>query len=317
MPSPDVSVIIPTYNRKEYLQQAIASCFTGNEEIDVEVIVVDDGSQDGTRAYLQQLDDERVRPILQQHQGAQVARNRGLHEALGTFVKFLDDDDWLGHGALAEQFCVLSNKGGNICVGDLRILEGEKEWIFEQSLNEDLITSIFEGSLWTHTHVFLYRRSFVQGNHLWSTDIPFHQDTHFAISVASDLPTFVQVDDVVGTYRVHEGDRVSNRKSEIGLVERKKAKIEMITEGLDKIRDVQPHHTKAALSGIWREAHILAAYDLDAFRWAYQHVASIESSYTPERLSPYLRWFDKIVGPYSTEHVLYPFRRLKNTLSQS
>jgi len=46
---PDVSVVIPTYNRRSMVQQAIESCFEGNDEIDVEVVVVDDGSTDGTR----------------------------------------------------------------------------------------------------------------------------------------------------------------------------------------------------------------------------------------------------------------------------
>jgi len=55
---PDVSVVIPTYNRKEYLKKAISSCFDGNEDINIEVIVIDDGSTDGTREYLKELSDD-------------------------------------------------------------------------------------------------------------------------------------------------------------------------------------------------------------------------------------------------------------------
>jgi glycosyltransferase involved in cell wall biosynthesis len=47
MHRPDISVVIPTYDRREYLQQAIASCFDGNDGLDVEVVVMDDGSSDG------------------------------------------------------------------------------------------------------------------------------------------------------------------------------------------------------------------------------------------------------------------------------
>lgn len=71
---PDVSVVIPTYNRENYLRRAVASCFDGNVGLDVEVVVVDDGSSDGTRKYL----DDRVRPIFQEHQGSQVVQQRAL-----------------------------------------------------------------------------------------------------------------------------------------------------------------------------------------------------------------------------------------------
>jgi len=100
---PDVSVIIPTYNRLTYLKQAIASCFEGNEDIEVEVLVVDDGSSDGTREWLSQLANSRVRVILQNNSGAPAARNAGLRAAQANLIKFLDDDDWLVPNSLSAQ----------------------------------------------------------------------------------------------------------------------------------------------------------------------------------------------------------------------
>jgi glycosyltransferase involved in cell wall biosynthesis len=99
---PDVSVIIPTYNRKNYLRKAIASCFEGNDGFDIEVIVVDDGSTDDTQEWAEALSDERVVYVRQEEGGAQVARNRGMNEATGEFIKFLDDDDELVRGTLKE-----------------------------------------------------------------------------------------------------------------------------------------------------------------------------------------------------------------------
>ncbi len=92
---PLCSVIIPTYNRKQLVTRAITSLV--NQKMDnFEVIVVDDGSTDGTVEELQQIfRDEPVQFILQKQQGATVARNLGASKATGEWLIFLDSDDEL------------------------------------------------------------------------------------------------------------------------------------------------------------------------------------------------------------------------------
>ena len=92
---PIVSVILPTYDRLPLLRKAIASV-AGQTFSDWELIVVDDGSTDGTREYLEAIDDRRVRPIVLEHRGITSARNAGLRLARGEWVAFHDSDDlWL------------------------------------------------------------------------------------------------------------------------------------------------------------------------------------------------------------------------------
>ncbi|HEX8814385.1 MAG TPA: glycosyltransferase family A protein [Terriglobales bacterium] len=90
--NPKVSVIIPTYNRGikvcAGIESVLAQTFT-----DLEVIVVDDGSSDDTAAILQQSFGDRIRYFTQPNQGASVARNRGVAEARGEWIAFLDSDD--------------------------------------------------------------------------------------------------------------------------------------------------------------------------------------------------------------------------------
>ncbi len=89
-----VSVIIPTYNRSELCRQAAESVLAQTYS-DVEVLIVDDGSADDTRDVVSKLDD-RVRYIRQDNAGVSAARNRGLQEARGAYIAFLDSDDlWL------------------------------------------------------------------------------------------------------------------------------------------------------------------------------------------------------------------------------
>ena len=96
-----VSVVIPTRNRRGFLEEAIASV-TAQDYESWELIVVDDASTDGTAAFLATLSDPRVRHVrLEEHGERSAARNRGLAEARGELVMFLDDDDRLRPGALS------------------------------------------------------------------------------------------------------------------------------------------------------------------------------------------------------------------------
>jgi glycosyltransferase involved in cell wall biosynthesis len=93
-----ISVIIPTYNRRALLSETLSSVFAQTEAAG-DVIVVDDGSADGTAEYLQ---SQRVTVIRQPHSGLpSVARNAGLARARGEFVAFLDSDDVWEPDALA------------------------------------------------------------------------------------------------------------------------------------------------------------------------------------------------------------------------
>ena len=102
-----VSIIIPTYNRAHLVHEAIDSVLAQDvENCSMEILVVDDGSTDDTRHVVQRY-GSRVKYLHQSNHGAGVARNRGIEEATGEWVAFLDSDDrWLPH-KLSLQFRVL------------------------------------------------------------------------------------------------------------------------------------------------------------------------------------------------------------------
>lgn len=89
---PGVSVIVPSYNRRELLARAIDSILAQTVPVD-EIIVVDDGSTDGTGEMLAARYGERVRHVRQANAGVSAARNRGLSMARGAFIALLDSDD--------------------------------------------------------------------------------------------------------------------------------------------------------------------------------------------------------------------------------
>jgi glycosyltransferase involved in cell wall biosynthesis len=91
----DVSIIMPTFNRADTLPRAVESV-RAQTFTDWELVIVDDGSTDGTAALLAGLKDPRIKVMRQENQGCYVARNVGMRAGSGRYVTFLDsDDEWL------------------------------------------------------------------------------------------------------------------------------------------------------------------------------------------------------------------------------
>lgn len=94
---PNISVVIPLYNKKKHIARAIDSVIAQNVAF-LEVIVVDDGSSDGGWEVVEKYDLSIVKLIRQHNCGTSVARNRGITEAKGDLIAFLDaDDEWYPH----------------------------------------------------------------------------------------------------------------------------------------------------------------------------------------------------------------------------
>jgi glycosyltransferase involved in cell wall biosynthesis len=91
-PNPKVSVIIPLYNHEPYVEEAIHSAL-GQSCPDLELIIINDGSTDGSEAVVKRIDDRRVRYYPQENRGAHEALNRGIGLARGAYIAILNSDD--------------------------------------------------------------------------------------------------------------------------------------------------------------------------------------------------------------------------------
>ena len=93
--NPVYSIIIPVYNAEKYLNACVESVLNQSSESDFEIILVNDGSRDGSAAICDRYAaaDERFHVIHQENQGVSAARNAGLAAARGSYVLFLDSDD--------------------------------------------------------------------------------------------------------------------------------------------------------------------------------------------------------------------------------
>ncbi len=99
--SPFFSVIIPTYNRSEWISDTIQSVLDQRES-SFEIIVIDDGSTDDTKQVVESISDPRIRYFFQSNAERGAARNKGVQLSRGIYVHFLDSDDRFFQDHLAE-----------------------------------------------------------------------------------------------------------------------------------------------------------------------------------------------------------------------
>ena len=99
---PLVSILIPAYNAEEWIGAAITSAL-GQTWRHKEIIVVDDGSTDGTLAVVRQFESSEVRVVTQRNQGAAAARNKAFSLSRGDYIQWLDADDLLSPDKVAHQ----------------------------------------------------------------------------------------------------------------------------------------------------------------------------------------------------------------------
>lgn len=117
--NPLVSIIVPVYNTKEYLKDCIDSILNQTEK-KIEVLLVDDGSTDGSADICDEYAelDFRVKVFHQENSGVSSARNKGLREAKGEWIMFADSDDWLEKNAI-RTLLENSESGAELLVGSV------------------------------------------------------------------------------------------------------------------------------------------------------------------------------------------------------
>jgi glycosyltransferase involved in cell wall biosynthesis len=144
---PKVSVIIPTYNYKQFIQKAIDSVLTQTYK-DVEIIVVDDGSTDNTRDIIESKYAHKVAYIYQDNKGASAARNKGIALSHGEYLVFLDADDYFLSSSIEERLTILED---NKSIG----------WVYSRWQYVDIEGNILEDAF--HNAPFAYKKR-LRGN---------------------------------------------------------------------------------------------------------------------------------------------------------
>src|SRR5215510_8917300 len=214
---PDVSIIIPVHNRTQLLQETLVSCLIQTYQ-DHEVIVVDDGSTEDVVKAVEDVcanlnGSSPIRCIRQPHLGANAARNRGIKEAVGQFIQFVDSDDLL-HPRKIETLRDLLVRYQNIDMvfgldqyfhsrpGDMSVL-----W------NTPEVTGYLDRFLWDDpvwsTGSPLWRRGALDRIGPWNDRLLCYQDWEFHIRALCRGIQYIHVPLVLQYIRNHPGARIS------------------------------------------------------------------------------------------------------------
>jgi len=183
MPNPVFSVVIPLYNRSHAIKATIDSVLQQSYQ-DFEIVIIDDGSKDSPEVVIGAIADSRIRLIRQDNAGGSAARNRGIDEAAGQFIAFLDSDDAFLPNHLANMKALLDGTENIAAYSPIIVDRGNGRTFIKppRALGKDEAMADY----------LMRDRGFVQTSGLavpteiarkvrYRLGLPFGQDTDFAI----------------------------------------------------------------------------------------------------------------------------------------
>lgn len=171
-----MSVIVPVYNVERYLKRCLDSLLEQTLE-NIEIIIVDDGSTDGSFGVASEYAerDDRIKLIRQENRGLSGARNTGLDAASGEFVGFVDSDDWVIPKTFESMYLSAMDNGADLCACDYTLAYEEGTLVYRVLglQNEKLeLTSFGLDEFWNQKRYSvvvwnkIYRRSIIQEHQL-------------------------------------------------------------------------------------------------------------------------------------------------------
>ena len=216
-----ISIIVPVYNVEEYLEECLES-IRQQTLTDIEVILVNDGSTDGSREICERYceKDIRFRLINQENQGQSVARNRGVKESVGQFIMFVDSDDVINTNVLEV---LLPYMKTDVDIVECRMTRKKEEFflnktstiVFEGNSKEAILNCIAFKEVKYCAFKKLYRREIVQ-------KIPFlegyiYEDVFTGINYLKHIRKIVVIDYIGYYYRVRANSTMTKSFNEKDL----------------------------------------------------------------------------------------------------
>lgn len=123
----DLSIVMPVYNVKEYVENCIKSIIRQDTTYKFELIIVNDGSKDGSDDIIQSINDDRIKYIFQENKGLSGARNTGINNAVGKYITFVDSDDLMCENSIQNMMDAITKEEADICVGGYYIFMNESD----------------------------------------------------------------------------------------------------------------------------------------------------------------------------------------------
>lgn len=241
-------MVIPVYNVKKYLAEAIESVLI--QDIDrMEVIAINDGSNDGSAVLLDDYakNEYRVKVIHQENRGLSVVRNLGLKLAKGKYIYFFDSDDILLPGSLHRVIDRLEDTDSDIARFSVNLIDEKgnlRKHREKNKVNGLDVASAVKGETFLHflfqnelygaiVQKFVFLRSFLVQNHLQFDEGYIHEDEAFTMECLCLAEKVVSFNEVMLLKRIRAGSIMSTQRNEQNILGWTKA-VKRLLEFLDK-----------------------------------------------------------------------------------
>ena len=258
-----ISVIVAAYNAKSTIEACIASV-TAQTLSDFELLVVDDGSSDGTGEFLERLaqTDGRIRVFVQENRGPAAARSRALSHAAGQYVAFVDADDAMEPACLETLFEAAERTKADLAVCAHRRIKGDAALdypmengtfrISDRGLERFLLdkSTRLGHVIWGK----LYRTACIRGNRVDFTDTRYSEDFIFNLCFYCYADTVVTLSDSLYCYTVSPRSMMANLPDDIVT------KTLGVMEGYDAF--LTSHDKRDAVGAYAHAVWLQKAYDL-------------------------------------------------------
>jgi len=200
-----ISVVVPTYNRRELLKRALLSVFS-QTSLPAEVTVIDDGSTDKTGAMIRK-EFPQVNYYYQENSGVSVARNLGIQQSTGDWLAFLDsDDEWLPEKLANQKALLIANPDHKVC-------HTEESWIRNGiSVNVDKKYAKTGGWIFTHClplcamspSTVMIHRSVFEDVGLFDIHLPACEDYDLWLRITANYPVLLIAEPQIYKHGGHE-----------------------------------------------------------------------------------------------------------------
>ncbi|MBW2646462.1 MAG: glycosyltransferase [Deltaproteobacteria bacterium] len=197
-----VSIVLPTYNQLHFLPSTLHSILSQSLS-DFELIVVNDGSTDGTREYLDGMKDHRIRVIHQKNMRLPGALNTGFQEARGKYLTWVSSDNFCAPYFLEALVGALDTElRAGLAYGDFFLVDNKGNLLKSLLIRND------------GNAAFLYRRECMEKIGLYDTELEGAEDWDYWIRIAEHFD-FVHVPDTLYYYRLHNDSMQNTMKRKV------------------------------------------------------------------------------------------------------
>ena len=221
MANPCVSVVIPVFNAAAYVKETIDSALKQTYQ-HIEIVVVDDGSSDGSLALLRSY-EPRIKVLSQANGGVSVARNRGVRESSGDILAFLDADDLWDPAKIERQISVLTRYPGALAVYcDHRIIDAEGNItgpsgaLAQPRTSGQLLRNLLLGNFIISPSLMILRRTAFQQVGGFDESMRVTGDYDLWMRIAATGPILYMLDTLV-SYRRHGRNMFTGESLELHL----------------------------------------------------------------------------------------------------